>query len=44
MANLILKNDTYRHLRGWIADLVSLGVRHYIDRFRRRRGRGDQVR
>jgi cyclic pyranopterin phosphate synthase len=29
MADLILKNDTYRHLRGWIADLVSLGVRRF---------------
>lgn len=29
MADLILKNDTHRHLRGWIADLVSLGVRRF---------------
>jgi MoaA/NifB/PqqE/SkfB family radical SAM enzyme len=29
VADLILKEDTYRHVRGWIADLVSLGVRRF---------------
>jgi len=29
MADLILKEDTYRHLRGWITSLVSLGVRRF---------------
>jgi MoaA/NifB/PqqE/SkfB family radical SAM enzyme len=29
MADLILKEDTYRHLREWIASLVALGVRRF---------------
>jgi MoaA/NifB/PqqE/SkfB family radical SAM enzyme len=29
VADLILKEDTYRHVRGWIADLVGLKVRRF---------------